>query len=90
MAQGKLFHKQINQIIHKSLMQIQSRNSCNRVLVGQIIWEKICKPAVLYGAEILLCTWKELDELEQIQVYLGRCLLGALDKTPWERLLGEL
>ena len=66
------------------------RDGYDRILEGKIIWEKISLPGILYGMEVAYVEERLLEELEAIQVWLGRVLLGASDRVGGESVLWEL
>ena len=82
-------------IIRKAQMQAavvrdEIRDGYDRVLEGKIIWEKISLPGILYRMEVVDVEDRVQEELEVIQVRLGRVILGASISFRCECVLWEL
>lgn len=68
-------------IVHKS---------CNKLLIGKTYWKSVALPTILYGAEILNLTEKDIKTLECIENSVYRQILGASKYTPVCCLRGEI
>jgi len=94
-SEGRCFRHHIEQIKSKAkrlagLTQAQCKISWNKPVVGKLLWELVYKPAITYGMAVFICTRKDIDDLETIQLKLGGQLLGVSDKAPREGVLSEL
>ncbi len=61
-----------------------------KTLIGSELWEKQAIPSILFGAEILQFTKKNMDDIEVAQNRMARELLGASPQVAVEALRGEL
>ena len=73
--------------VQAAVVRDEIRDGYDRILEGKIIWEKISLPGILYGMEVADVEERVLEELEAIQVPLGRVLLGASDRVGGECVL---
>ena len=76
--------------VQAAVVRDEIRDGYDRILEGKIIWEKISLPGILYGMEVSDVEDRVLEELEAIQVWLGRVLLGVSDRVGGECVLWEL
>ena len=58
--------------VQAAVVQDEIRDGYDRIREGKIIWEKISLPDILYGMEVADVEEMVLEELEVIQVRLGR------------------
>ena len=66
------------------------RDGYDRIQEGKIIWKKISLPGIQCGMEVADVEDMVLEELEAIQVQLGRVILGTSDRVGGECLVWEL
>ena len=52
--------------------------------MGEIIWERINLPGILYGMEVADVDDGVMEQLETIQVRLGRVILGISNRVSGE------
>ena len=76
--------------VQAAVVRDDIRDGYDRILEGKIIWEKISLPGIQYGMEVADVEDRVLEELEAIQVRLGRVILGASDRVGGECVLWEL
>ena len=85
----------VDEIVRKAQVQAaivrdEIRDSYDKIREGKMIWERICLPRILYGMEVAEVGDKVLEELEAIQIRLGRVILGASNRIGGETILWEL
>ena len=71
------------------IMSVIAKSS-NKIMIGKTYWKNVVLAEILYGAEIIFYTKKELEELQRAENQAFRQILGAPRYTPIYTLRGEV
>ena len=71
------------------IMSVIAKSS-NNVMIGKTYWKNVILAEILYGAEIIFYTKKEIEELQRAENQAFRQILGAPRYTPICTLRGEV
>ena len=64
--------------------------SHNRPKMAKVMWDRVAKPAILYGSEVVKYTREAVEGLDMKQRDVGRVALGVLKGTANSGVLGEM